>query len=484
MNNLTSKRRLQRILLACLGLLSMQIAATETGELNPVEGRLDLVWGDPQPGTGVPAQIAYSLTDDSGSVIDLNISSALSKAHGGFVAWNGLRVRAYLPGAEWSGHSRSTTGSARVHALTLLEGQRAGSAKVFGSQPWVSILCKFADINDEPEDLAYFQGMYENAFGGLDDYWRAQSYNAIDIQGSTAVDWVVLPENRSAYIDDPNSGSNLDRTGLFEDCTAAADPFIDFANGGEPFSGINQMFNARIGCCAWGGGRFATLDGVTKSWRVTWEPPWAYANMGVIAHEMGHGFGLPHANNFDGDSDPYDSPWDVMSAATRNGVNFSPYGRLGKHHTAYHKNRLGWIVPDELLAVEPGQKATGIIDPMTAPTTGNYRMARISTLQSNEWYTVETRNTESYDDNLPGTAVIISQVQLGRSEPAWAVDVSNPPGNFGSNEGTMFRVGESFTSPDGRVVISVNAQVGDGFEVTVNSILPEELFVDGFESSP
>ena len=37
-----------------------------------------------------------------------------------------------------------------------------------------------------------------------------------------------------------------------------------------------MMFNASFDCCAWGGSRFANLDGLNKVWRVTWEPPWGY----------------------------------------------------------------------------------------------------------------------------------------------------------------------------------------------------------------
>ena len=44
----------------------------------------------------------------------------------------------------------------------------------------------------------------------------------------------------------------------------------------------------------------------------TWEPPWGYADISVIAHEMGHGFGLPHSTAIDWTS-VYDNAWDVMS---------------------------------------------------------------------------------------------------------------------------------------------------------------------------
>ena len=63
------------------------------------------------------------------------------------------------------------------------------------------------------------------------------------------------------------------------------------------YDGINMMFNSNFdNGYAWGGARYMTLDGETKLWRTTWEPPWAYHSISVIAHEMGHGFGLPHSD--------------------------------------------------------------------------------------------------------------------------------------------------------------------------------------------
>jgi len=77
------------------------------------------------------------------------------------------------------------------------------------------------------------------------------------------------------------------------------------------YKGINMMFNDSLGCCAYGGGRYATLDGLTQMWDTTWEPPWGYQNVAVIAHEMGHAFGLPHSSGAYGAT--YDNEWDVMS---------------------------------------------------------------------------------------------------------------------------------------------------------------------------
>lgn len=474
----------QGLVLSCI--LGLGFPAASAAEFETLTGRLDVAWGDPQPGSGLGGATALTLTDGSGSRHRLSISRELAERHGGFIAWNGRRVEVQVHLDEAFEVARP--GVRRVAALTLLpsEGDDTGGGTevlggVTGSHPWVSLLCKFSDIPDEPQNLAFFQGMFGNEEGALDHYWREQSYDTIDIVGSTAIDWVDLPSPQSTYVPTPGSGTSANLNLVFDDCTAAADPFVDFSNGGSGFSGINLMLNGLLDCCAWGGGRFATLDGVSKVWRTTWDPPWAYAQVAIIAHEMGHGFGLPHSNNFDDDGNPYDSPWDVMSSATGYAVDDPTYGSTGKHHTAYHKNRLGWFGAGEVLEVQPGDVVTATIDAMALPSTENYRMARIPVLGSSTWYTVEVRDFLGYDGAIPGNAVIITHVDESRSEPAWAVDADVPPADYGDTAGTMFLPGESYIDPNSGITITVDFATAAGFDVTITS--PSSLvFSDGFES--
>ena len=452
------------------------------------EGILNAIWGDPQPGSPEPSVLILTLTEDDGQITEIQVSEELLNAAGGFFAWNGRRVRIALDGGDATS-AASASGARRASALTLVEGRNGESPdaiQLTGSHPWVSILCKFADVPAEPENLAYFQGMYANEPGGLDDYWREVSYGNIDIVGSTAVDWVDLPHDQTHYVPTPGSGTSADLGELFDDCTAAADPLVDFSNGStDGFSGINMMFNANLDCCAWGGGQFATLDGVSKVWRTTWEPPWGYANSGVIAHEMGHGFGLPHANNWDGDSNPYDNPWDVMSNAA--GAHSAPdpnYGLLGQHTNAYHKMELDWISGPRLLVVNDGETVSATIDATSFQGSTQYLAARLPIPGSSTFYTVEARmRTGTYESNLPGDAVIIHFVVPGRSEPSWSYDSDVPPANYANNEGTMFRVGETFIDSARDIAITIDGMTANGFEVTIDrggegNVLD---FVAGFE---
>ncbi len=469
---------LSSMIAACC-FLAISPKPSRASEFERLTGELSILWGDSAPFAEPAAPIRYLLATENGAIIELAVSEAMRSAHGGFVSWNGARVEAFLQSRE---ASASLESSRRVAALRLLAQRDPGAGTVSGSQPWVSILCKFSDKNAEPQDLAFFQNMYGDTAGGLDHFWQEVSYDAINVAGSTAIDWVDLPQPQTFYAPTPGSNFNANLTALFNDCTAAADPFIDYSNSGSPFVGINMMFNDILDCCAWGGSRFATLDGVSQTWRVTWEPPWAYANVGVIAHEMGHGFGLPHATNWDDDDFPYDSPWDVMSDATGYGVGDPVYGQRGKHVNAFHKDSLGWIPAGQRFEVPGPGSYTLTLDGMAVASTGGHRMAVIP-LPDGAFYTVEARvRSGSYEANLPGDAVLIHQIVPGRDEPSWGYDEQQPPADYSDNPGTMWTVGETFVDAANQISISVTMATATGFEVEIVSGPSVTVFSDGFES--
>ena len=478
-----------RLSLTCLTLCFFAHSIPVLAQQEILEGRLDAVFGDPRPGSGETGRQLLFLTEDNGGMTELTVSPELLHRNGDFFAWNGKRVRVHLRSkANELALPAMRPESRQVAALTLLEldpAQQAlgapAASGLAGTFPWVSILCKFSDVSAEPRDLAYFQGMYANTPGGTDHFWREVSYDQVNVAGSIAIDWVTLPKTRTDYIPE-NDDADLNQ--LFTDCTAAADPFVNFAENGG-YSGINMMFNANLDCCAWGGSRYTTLDGLSKVWRVTWEPPWGYAKVAVIAHEMGHGFGLPHSNNFDEDTSPYDSPWDVMSSTSGYAVSDPVYTIRGKHVNAYAKYRLQWISGARLLEVGPDTVVTATIDALATPSTANYRMARIPVSDSDEYYTVEVRKRfGDYDGALPSDVVIIHYVVPGRSEPSWALDIDQPPANYGDNEGTMFRVGERFNDEANEISIGIDAETTNGFVITLATTLdPTDplIFKNGFE---
>ena len=418
-----------------------------------VEGTFNVLWGDGVPGSG-ETRTSYFLSTIQDDSIQLSLNENSLMSMGGPMGLNQKRV---VVQGTWL-----VAGAfLQVQSITLDHGLSAIPQAVIGHQPWVSIMCKFADVAAEPRNLAYFQGMYSANYPGLDHFWRQNSYELVDLVGSGAYGWFTLPHVRTYYL--PNG--NLDWWTAAADCTAAANSSVDFT----PYVGLNLMFNADLDCCAWGGTWYACLDGICKNWRTTWEPPWGYESTGVIAHETGHGFGLPHSSGDYGAV--YDNQWDVMSDFWSNfyrGGYDLTYGTLGQHTISYHKDILGWIDPAQMLIAEVGTISTITLERIALPQTTNFLGARVLIDDSpNHFFTVEARKFAGYDTWLPGEAVIIHEVVLGRGEPAHVVDIDGN-GNTG-DEGAMWRSGETFISSANGIAVKVDSVTPTGFIVTIRN---------------
>jgi M6 family metalloprotease-like protein len=353
-----------------------------------------------------------------------------------------------------------------IRNLTASKGSAQAPANdstrgVTGSQPWVSVLCKFSDVADEPKDLSFFKAMYANSYPGLDHYWREVSYQTANIAGSDAAGWFTLPNPESFYNpSDTTGGTDLEK--LRDDCLATADATIDFSQ----FEGINMMFNTDFdNGYAWGGGSYLSLDGETKVWSITWEPPWAYANITVMAHEMGHGFGLPHSSGTYGLT--YDNVWDVMSDTWTfcDLSSDTQFGCLAQHTIGYHKDLLGWIPENQKRTVTASTVVE--VDEIALSSTSNTRLVRIPVADSDtRFYTVEARDRSGYDVKLPGKAIVIHEVDTTRPRPANVIDAD---GNGSTGDaGAMWLPGETFSDPENGISIRVLSETAHGFLVSID----------------
>lgn len=442
------------------------------------EGVLELRWGD--AAQGAQSRFEVTLVEDDGRRVQLDPAQAL-RAAGNLYRLNGQRV---VVAASQAGASASGLLGVDAIGAASLGMAPATPHAVAGAQPWVTLLCKFADAPGEPQAPAYFSTMLSNATGRLDHYWREVSYGKVDIADSQVHGWFTLPHPRHYYVPDDAecfSDTRADLEALWRDCTAVADDEVDFSG----FVGINTMYNDELDNCAWGGGIYETLDGVTKYWYSTWEPPWGYANEAPLAHEMGHGFGLPHANNSDDDGDPYDNPWDVMSDSWYRAASDATYGVQPKHINTWSRDALGWIDAARKLEISVDGVYAGIVLDRASLVGSANRQMIVVTLPppqpSTHYYTIEARKRVGYyEAKLAGDAVIIHEVDTTRDEPAWSVDADVPPADRADNEGSMFKVGESWTAPDGAFKVKVVAATSEGFIVDVERG-DERIFRDGFE---
>lgn len=471
----------------------MEGTAGRTAATQTMTGRLELVWGDPDAAAktrhaldshGPGERFLATLVDDTGGRHALDTDQALRAADDLYALYGrriavstttakakiggrALRViDAIVPIDDLADDLMPASSASRVRVSAPAQ----GGQKITGVTSWVTLMCKFSDIATEQKTLSFFQSQYGTAIGQLDHYWQEVSYGQINLAGSAAYGWASLPEPRSVYVTKDEAGKDKADLGkLFTDCIAAHDDNVNFAvNGGV--QGVNMMFNGDLDGFAWGGSRCVTLDGVNKCWSTTWNPPWSFGNLAPLSHEMGHAYGLPHANNSDADSDPYDNPWDVMSDAWNNAVSNATYGSLPKHISVYSRNRLGWVATARKRTIVAGAGAASVsMDRISLPGSSNTQMMVLSyPEQSTRYYTIEVRKRGgNYENRLAGDAVIIHEVLTSRKEPAWSIDADMPPANRANNEGSMFKVGETWISPDYAFRVKVESQTSEGFVVTV-----------------
>ncbi|MBI2765805.1 MAG: DUF11 domain-containing protein [Chloroflexi bacterium] len=296
--------------------------------------------------------------------------------------------------------------------------------------------------------------MMSNTKPGANDYWREQSYGAINLDGSAQYNWVSLPNDRASYVD--NQGANLDA--LAQDCATAQDAAVNFSN----FSGINFIFNDDLDCCAWGGGTTVLTGEGLLGFKSTWLPPWAWSEgsgatfgHGVVGQEMGHGFGLPH-EGCQGTTSPYDSDWDVQSSAQNSQI----------HTNAAFKDKLGWIPGARRYDATTADNQLVNLERLALPGNSGYLMVKIP-LPGGKFYTIESRKFAGYDGSphsIPSEAVVIHYVDFSLDKGAQVVV------GDGSCNGTggAWIPGEIFKDPANNISIAIVSEFTSGFTVAIN----------------
>ncbi len=438
--------------------IGLRLSSDRAASVDTLIGWFTVFWADGEPGTHLNYE-EHWLTADDGKLTRLQIEPALLQSLGGSDVLNGQRVRVQ---GTWL--TPEVLQVASIQLQTSTEAHAAAASlkpEVIGSQPWITLLCKFSDIITETRPVDYFTQMYSSTYPGLDHYWREVSYDLANVQGSGSVShWYTLPHTRTYYL---LADGRPDTGKLFQDCTAVADADVYFPN----YVGINMMFNGYFSVGVGGYGT-TSLDGVTRVWYRTWEPEWGFLNITVMEHEMGHGFGLPHSSGNYGAT--YDNVWDVMSDTWTNCSRLSDpvYACIGQHTIGWHKDREGWIAANKKATIPAGSQTTITLERSALPQTDNYLVAYLPVEgASDRFYTLEARRNAGYDMKLAGEGVIIHYVETGRTNPARVIDID---GNGNTNDaGAIWTVGETFSDTVNGITVTVVSATATGYVVNANN---------------
>jgi hypothetical protein len=246
----------------------------------------------------------------------------------------------------------------------------AQADNVSGPTPWAVLRCQFSDEPQPPVPQSFYtdpESFYADFFtatgagkGGMYDYWGQVSMNPTLLQGTQVLPWAALNIARAQNPVDPNK--------QVQGCIDATEAYIAANHLGIDLSKFYGLFvlTSHLGPGSGDGGWQGTFNINNKPQKVGIASfDFGALTLSAAAHEMGHGYGLQHAEDTAYDhycggyasaSNPqgygdYCDYYDVMGDPSNGKVNFTtPYfgaeGSLsGPGLNAEHLDYLGWIPP-------------------------------------------------------------------------------------------------------------------------------------------
>lgn len=468
-------------------------------------GTLYARWSDPKPGSRAKSYTEYWLLAANNQVYNLQLSKAFQQANSNL---DSLVTQQVKVSGLVAANSKAQAGavSLQVNALVALnKGQPKTQPRLSGSKPFISIMCKFADITDEPQNVDYFRNQLTGPNNAIsfDKYIRELSYNQVNLQGSDAEGWFTLPKTRTTYVND--AAQNFDSTTLAQDCTnAALQANVNF-NG---YYGINLMFNGSLGGVSLGGYQQLSLTGQSQSWHVTWlsyDPPapgtisgsgsiFGWPTQGVMAHEMAHSFGAPHSNDANGYQ--YGSDWDAVSNPSWNCTDANgnltqfvdpAYGCTGQGIIAYSKLKMGFLPTSQVLYYDGSMGAKAVtLERLDQPTNNNPLLILVPIPgTTDQYYSVEARYRVGFDAKLPTDAVLIHRVDGSKGGLDVAAQLVAPPNSTDpGGAGVAWLPGTTFSDTANNISISVQNATATGFVVVINSPQSVSLATTQTNSGP
>jgi immune inhibitor A len=289
----------------------------------------------------------------------------------------------------------------------------------------LAILVHYSDAVGATDPTVFDTLLYQVGTGSVRDFYRECSYGKLDlvtVDLPSATGWLGAPQTAAYYANGEYGlgGSSYPRNArrLVEDAVAAADASVDFSrydNDGNGWVDVLMVVHSGPGAEFTGD----TADVWSHKWSISpqlrdgvylapytmmpeyWSAP-GDITIGVFAHELGHGFGLPDLYDTDYSSRGV-GRWSLMAGGAWNGI----LGSSPAHFDAWCKVQLGFVTP-----VTPTTSALGVHLPQVETDSVVYRLWD-GGLVANEYFLVENRQRVGFDASLPAGGLLIWHIDDG-----------------------------------------------------------------------
>jgi hypothetical protein len=412
-----------------------------------VEGELRIAHADDfQSGT---SRYLYEVREPGGRVAHLALRTRPEALQAGMrVAVHGVR------------DGEGQVEPARIEILALAATPQVGAdagapavtAKAAATHSVLVVLMNFSNTAADPLPVASVQNVMVNAGSSVANFFREVSYGQHALNVTVTNAWL-----RSSMASP--STCNYSTIGSAADAAATA-------AGYTPSSYEFRVYVfPRVSACGWSG--LAYIGNPKKAWI----NGAGAVGTSVIAHEMGHNFGLLHAASLDCaarvtggacSSSEYGDPFNVMG------------NQRAMHYDATQKALLGWI-PAATVATHGSGNATYVLDPLER-AGGSLYAVKIPAA-GNRTYWLEYRQPVGFDAPLASYPNAGAQVRLASPFEtmcsgcgSYSIDtqfLDTTPGTTAFTDGTLL-AGQSFTDADYGFTVNVISATASALTVQVS----------------
>jgi len=412
-------------IVGCLFLLvfgAADVLPRAGGDAITREGTLQILVADDFPGGS--SRLLYDLIGDDGSRTSLQFVSVPPGLKSGMR----LRVAGVVQGA-----------AIRVDAAEILAPAPGPVAAAANNTSVIVILIKYADTTTEPYTVAQTQSVVFTASNSVASYYQENSFGQQTLSG-IVTNWLTASFNKPSTCDYSSVATEAERLAQL----AGYNP--------SSYQDHVYVFPALPGC-GWSG-----LGGGGQAWINQ------SLSLLVVGHELGHCFGLGHANSLDCGTSIIGGP------CTRSEYG-DPYEIMGNqramHFSAEHKVDLAYLPPSSVVTHSSGT-ATYTLSPIESPGGATYV---VKVVGSGRTYWIEHREAVGFDSALSGNTNMLNGAWIHLTWPndyscfTCALDMT--PATSGFTDGAL-DVGSTFTDALSGVTISAIGKVGSAVQVRVS----------------